>query len=185
MTTNQQTENLNPYQQKKQIYTALSIIFCLLPIVGYFADSGFTLPSLSDILWLPLNFGTYGIGGIFVVFALVLIIASLYVLVSCIRRLGLSFLGIVLSIGATILFYGLAVTVLVEGISLLYSLLSNFLGALMSWEIPGVSETLGGAIFSSLLYDIPFIMFIIKAKKYRTLSCGSNSTDQESHPTIE
>jgi len=156
-------------QEQRNLYMVLAVAFVVFPFIGYCVNSGFVLPSAGELLCLPLNFGTYGIAGIFAIFALVLIICTLYVLVACIRNAGFSLVGILASIGIAIFFFGATVTVVFEGIGWLYSLASSWAGKFAAWPIPGVCETLGEAILGSALYDIPLVVFLIKARKYRKL----------------
>ena len=166
---------LTTNQQKQRTYIFLLIMLCILPVLGYFSNCGFSLPSLKDLLWLPLNFGTYGIAGIFVVVTLIFIVGALYAFVSCIRSIGISLAGIIVGIFAAIIFFAIAVTLLVDVLLLGYNAVINWVNALMPQPVPGASEFLGTAVLNSIVYDTPFILFILKARKYRKLSCSEPS----------
>ena len=158
---------------KRNMYLLLSVAAVILVAVGYFADSGFTMPDTETAAYFLLNFGTYGVAGFAVLFAMILLIGGIVILFHMVRETG----SLLLGIGAFILFYGLAVGLFMALLSVVPSLIKTdfkfvFLGMNIdgTQPIPGPGNTVGEALVCSLMYDIPMVVFVFKAIKWGRVS---------------
>ena len=149
---------------KRAIFTFFVVVMMILPVVGYVLERGFVLPTVEDIFSLPISFGAYGFLGICGAAMVVLLICTIIVLVAMIGATG-PIMGLIL----TVIFYLLAESIyisLIEWISLMIQEMSfevSILGLMISAQqpVPGVSETLGAALLYCLIYDLPFLIFLI------------------------
>jgi len=147
---------------KRNTYIFLTVLFMVFPIVGYLLENGPVVPVGKTLAYVIPNFGAYGLTGIMGAYLLFAVIAGFCVIISCIKTRG--FIGgIVWGLISFVIILGVA-TGLIE---VLYPF-SDKIAVLASENIsakpiPGISKTLGIAILCSLVYDIPFLLFIVNA----------------------
>lgn len=154
------------------IYVVFSCLLVIFAVIGYISGLS-TTPAPKGVHLIMFNFGTYGILGIGFSYAIVLCILSIVVLIGLIRDLGLTLFGFLFSILGVALFFGIGVAILegviylVDGVikwSKIETILDTYVQ--LSKTIPGPSETVGTALATSVLYDVPFIICVIKAIKW-------------------
>jgi len=175
-------------KDKRSMYLFLAVVMLIVPVVGYIFDGllldGLVLPTAEELRWLPLNFGTYGIIGICAFLILFLIVVTIKVLISSIGATGFSIVGIIVSLGAAILVYGLLASAFIGVLTWIYNTINiNFAFSVLgmniagSQPIPGISETLGVALVGILIYVVPLLIIVFKAlswnRKYRKLLAGA------------
>ena len=152
---------------KRVIYAGLSIIMVILVVVGYFAESGFVLPEWTEIVWFPLNFGMFGMMGCVTAGVALLVLVTLYrLVVNVIEK------GIIVGFLSTALFYLIVAGIGVEIIIWFFNSAPMQEGGAIwrvmnsGMEIPSPSGRLGAALLTSALYDVPFVLFVVKAVHY-------------------
>lgn len=165
-------EQYKQAKNRRAIYVFFSCALVVSAIVGYISGLS-TAPAPKSIPWIVFNFGTYGILGLGFSYAVVLCILSIIVLIELVRDLGLSLWGFIFSILGVILFFGIGVGILegviylVDGVikwSKIETILDTYVQ--LAKTIPGPSETVGTALATSVLYDVPLIIFVMKAIKW-------------------
>lgn len=177
-------ERFNKAKRIKNFFLFSTIVLLIMPFFGYVVDKviseGFSMPSAEEWQYFPLNWGTYGLMGFVGIFLIALVISTIIVLFRSISTTGFTLFGFILSLGGTILFYGLIVSAFVGLASWTskkfstdfeFTLLGIYVNGNKS--IPGISETLGVALLMSLFYDsiliICLIATIISWKHYHIL----------------
>lgn len=147
-------------RKRRNTYTFLVIVWVLFPIVGYISETGWTFPQEEALRFLPLNYGAYGLAGMLVVYLFIALAVALIAFVETVRSWR-SLLGIILGIIAFAVILGLATGIMEVFFSNYGTQLAHWLSENISKRsIPGISGTLGIAVFCSFLYDIPFFVFI-------------------------
>ena len=141
-------------------------ILLILPVLGYvfhkWLSEELSFPSSEEWAYMPLNFGTYGLMGVLAILIVVLIVCTIKVLIHSIPGTGFTLFGCLLSLGATILFYGLCVSVGMGVFTCLYHLYQKIEPAIdfMIFDIHieggnpvfGPAGTMGVALLSTILY---------------------------------
>ena len=147
---------------KRNTYIFLTVLFMVFPIVGYLLENGPIIPTGRTLMYLIPNFGAYGLAGIVGAYLLFAVIAGFCVVITCIKTRG--FIGGIV--------WGLISFVIILGVATgLIEVLYPFSDKIVVWTsenisakpIPGISKTLGVAILCSLVYDIPFLLFVVNA----------------------
>ena len=153
-------QNMAQIRRKRNVYTILVIVWLLFPVVGYLSEVGWVFPRGEELRFLPLNYGAYGLAGIFVVYLFIALAGALVAFVGVIRSWR-SLMGVILGIIAFAAVVGFATGLAEIFFSRCASQLANWLSENISdYSIPGISKTLGIAGLCSLLYDVPCAIFI-------------------------
>lgn len=147
---------------KRNTYIFLTVLFAVFPIAGYLLENGPVVPVGKTLLYLIPNFGAYGLAGVLGAYLLFAVIAGFCVIISCIKTRG--FIGGIV--------WGLISFVIILGVATgLIEVLYPFSDKIAVWAsenisakpIPGISKTFGIAILCSLVYDVPFLLFMVNA----------------------
>lgn len=162
-------EQLAKLEKKRKTYRNIALVMLGLVVIGVIVSLVLAEVEPRWVTWIPVNLGTYGIGGISTIYLFLLIAAALVTFVSCIRNTGMGLIG---SAVVSVLVFGLGFTLFEKVVVWLYRSIDtnfeiSFLGITMNGatEIP-VSGTLGAALLNTLIYTLPFLFCSAKALFY-------------------
>ena len=154
---------------KRDTYLIIAGFLLGFVVIGIVVDAVLEKPEPGWVSWIPVNFGTYGIGGISALYVVTLIVLGIATFISCIRNTGL---GLIVSAILSILVFGVGFTLFEKVAIWLYNLINtsfviSFLGITLkgAMEIP-VSGTLGGALLNTAIYTVPFLLCTVMAVRY-------------------
>lgn len=154
---------------KRDTYLIIAGFLLGFVVIGIVVDAVLEKPEPGWVSWIPVNFGTYGIGGISALYVVTLIVLGIATFISCIRNTGL---GLIVSAILSILVFGVGFTLFEKVAIWLYNLINtsfviSFLGITLkgAMEIP-VSGTLGGALLNTAIYTVPFLLCTVMTVRY-------------------
>lgn len=163
------SELLVKMEKKRKTYRNIALVMIGLAVIGVIISLILEETEPGWMTWLPVNLGTYGIGGICAVYLFLLIAAALATFLSCIRDTGIGLIG---SAVISMLVYGVGFTLFEKVVVWLYRSINtnfevSFFGTTLNGaaEIP-VSGTLGAALLNTVLYTLPCLYCVVQALIY-------------------
>lgn len=170
---------------KRDTYLIIAGLLLGFAVIGIVVDAVLEKPEPGWVSWIPVNFGTYGIGGISALYVVALIVLGIATFISCIRNTGL---GLIVSAIFSVLVFGVGFTLFEKVAIWLYnSINTSFVISFLGIKLKGameisVSGTLGGALLNTAIYTLPFLFCTVMAMFY---SRKAQHLKQNIVPTID